>query len=262
MCEGYNVRQLRHQSGHSERTLWRIIHHWLEEHEPPPLGDLSAHRYLVIDTTYLCRRGAPVTVVMDAHSNHVIAGVLGIHEGSRGMAVFCRWLAQCGLRPTAITTDGNPQLLHYLRAQWPAVTLQRCLVHIQRQGLSWCRRRPQCTDAQRLRDLYQQLSTVRTRQDRDQWIDQFIDWEIEHGWMIGLSPERGRVFSDLKRARSLCVGALPNMFHHLDNPNIVSHTNGLEGYFSRLKLRYRQHRGLSPAVRANYVSWYLHLCPK
>ena len=50
----------------------------------------------------------------------------------------------------------------------------------------------------------------------------------------------------LARARSLLAYALPNMFHYLDCPEITSTTNPLEGYFGRLKMRYRQHRGLSP----------------
>ena len=261
MCEGYSVRQLKQQGGPSARTLWRIIHHWLDQ-APPLLENLSTYRYLLIDSTYLCGRQKPVTAVMDAQTNRLVVGLYGVREGSRGMASFCAQLARCGMVPTGVTTDGNPQLLRYLRTQWPGVTLQRCLVHIQRQGMSWCRQRPKRQDALRLWHLFRQLSTVRTAIDRDRWIDQFIDWEQQYGWKIDLKPERGHVFSDLKRARSLIVHALPHMFHYLDDPNIVSHTNGLEGYFSRLKMRYRQHRGLSPDHRRTYVGWYLHLCPK
>ena len=34
-----------------------------------------------------------------------------------------------------------------------------------------------------------------------------------------------------------------------DNPEISRTTNALEGYFGRLKQKYRAHRGLSPAKR-------------
>ena len=59
-----------------------------------------------------------------------------------------------------------------------------------------------------------------------------------------MQPGKGKVFSDLKRARSMLVKAVPNMFHYLDDANIPKTTNALEGYYSRLKQRYRQHRGL------------------
>src|SRR3989337_4239062 len=75
-------------------------------------------------------------------------------------------------------------------------------------------------------------------------------------------PERGRVFSDIKRAGSMLLKALPDMFHYLDNPKIPATTNGLEGYFSRLKAHYRQHRGLHPSKRANYFSWYFYHRPR
>jgi hypothetical protein len=51
--------------------------------------------------------------------------------------------------------------------------------------------------------------------------------------------------------------ALPDMFHYLDDHDIPRSTNGLEGYFSRLKRYYRQHRGLTPKKRENYFAWYV-----
>jgi hypothetical protein len=90
--------------------------------------------------------------------------------------------------------------------------------------------------------------------------------EGEYGFMPmiadgGLQPERGRVFSDIKRARSMLIKALPDMFHYLNNPDISFTTNGLESYFSRLKSHYRQHRGLRKKKLDNYFKWYLYYKP-
>jgi hypothetical protein len=52
------------------------------------------------------------------------------------------------------------------------------------------------------------------------------------------------------------------MFHYIDDPHIPTTTNGLEGYFSRLKSHYRQHSGLSPRKRLNYFAWYFYFKPK
>jgi hypothetical protein len=52
------------------------------------------------------------------------------------------------------------------------------------------------------------------------------------------------------------------MFHYLDDPHIARSTNGLEGYFSRLKIRYRQHRGLRTRKLGQYFAWYIHTVPK
>lgn len=88
------------------------------------------------------------------------------------------------------------------------------------------------------------------------------DWEEKYGQFIEHRPEKGRVFSDIKRARSMLLRALPDMFHYLDNPDIARTTNGLEGYFSRLKSHYRQHRGLSKEKREKYFAWYFHFSSK
>lgn len=259
--EGYSLRQLHQQSGVPQRTLRRIIHYWLDR-LPHAQADLSGYRHVLIDCTYLRNRRPAVTVVMDAVTNTVIAGAYDLHEASPGMAPFCAVLAQRGLNPASITTDGHRALLRRLRTQWPEVILQRCLVHIQRQGLAWCRQRPTRTDAQHLRLLFRQVTAVHTREARDRWVDQLIAWEQRYGWKIALMPERGYVFSDLKRARSSLVHALSDMFHYLDHPGIAPTTNGLEGYFSRFKNHYRQHRGLNPQHRRAYIQWFLNLCPR
>lgn len=261
IVEGYSYRQLHCQSGCPVIGLRRIVRYWLDR-RPQRRVDLSVARHLIIDTTYLCGRRWPLTVVMDAPTNRVLAGALGVHEGSAQMMTFCTALRAQGLTPQSITTDGHPHLLSTLRACWPMVTLQRCLVHVQRQGLAWCRQRPKRADARRLRQLLRHLTAIRTAADRTRWIDQLIAWEQRYGWRIDLTPESGPVFSDLKRTRSLIIHAFDDLFHYLDHPDIVHSTNGLEGYFGRLKQRYRQHRGLAPHRRNAYIQWYLHLCPR
>ena len=89
-----------------------------------------------------------------------------------------------------------------------------------------------------------------------------VEWEKEYGQFISTSSNKGKVFSDIKRARSMLIKALPNMFNYLEDPNIARTTNGLEGYYSRLKSHYRQHRGLSKEKRASYFAWYFHFRSK
>ena len=153
-------------------------------------------------------------------------------------------------------------MIRVLKALWPDAVIQRCLVHIQRQGLSWCRNSPKTPYARQLRKIFLQVTKIDTSKDREAFINLFIDWEDRHGTEISARKEKGRVFSDIKRARSMLTHALPNMFHYLDDPKIPTTTNGLEGYFSRLKSHYRQHLGLRPHRRANYFAWFFYLKPK
>lgn len=217
---------------------------------------------MIFDGTFLHR---PVSIValMDARTNTVISGKYDVRENSeRQLTAFLKPLRDWGLSPVSCTTDGNPQAMRVLRSLWVGITIQRCLVHIQRQGLKWCRTYPKRTDARKLRDIFRHVSHIRTKEDRDTFLLRVSEWEKNYGRPIATKPETGRVFSDIKRARSMLLKALPDMFHYLDDPGIPSSTNGLESYFSRLKGHYRSHRGLEPSKRNSYFNWYFKLRPR
>lgn len=258
MREGYTVRQLSHQSSHSPSTLRRIIKYWID-HPPQELRNISCYDHLIFDGSYLVKRKGMVTL-MDALTYRVIHGMYGVTEGPCGMKIFCNSLKERGLAPKSVTVDGNPHVIRAFRTYWPDIVIQRCIVHVQRQGLMWCRRNPKRADARHLRMLFLGITSIHTYDQRNIFLKQLASWEERYGWRIASSHETGWVFSDLKRARSMLMAALPNLFHYLDNPLIPSTTNGLEGYFARLKQRYRQHRGMSEIYRISYFDWYFHLC--
>jgi hypothetical protein len=145
---------------------------------------------------------------------------------------------------------------------WPGIVIQRCVVHIQRQGLSWCRMYPKTAAARGMRKLFLQVTGIKNEEERDKFFESINKWEQKYGRYIEAHPEKGRVFSDLKRARSVLIKALPRMFRYLEDPKISSTSNGLEGYFSRLKSHYRQHRGLSKEKLNSYFNWYFCFRPK
>ena len=256
------MRQLAQQSGHTREKLYRIINHWLKKEPASTNGSLEQYRYLIFDGTFLHRPTSIVTV-MDASRNQVIVGKYGISENSeRQLFKFFKPLVAKGLNPVSCTVAGNPQAIKVIRQLWPGIIIQRCLVHIQRQGLMWCRRYPKTASARRLRDIFLRVTHVRNKEERDEFLELISQWEQEYGQYIKIQPEKGRVFSDIKRARSMLMKALPDMFHYLGNPDISISTNGLESYFSRLKSHYRQHRGLRKKKLDNYFSWYLFYKPK
>jgi hypothetical protein len=259
ITEGYTLRQLAQQSGHSIRTLQRIVVYWLN-HPPSATTTVSHVQYLILDGTFLEHRKG-VFAVMDAEHFAVVYAEPCVSEGPTPMHHLCQALAQRAVTPKSATVDGNPHLIKALRHQWSSIVIQRCLVHIQRQGLSWCRRFPKRTDAKHLRALFLQVMNIHTAEERTEFLARVQAWEHRHGYHIAHTQGTGWVFSDLKRARSMLLAALPDMFHYLDDVHIPTSTNALEGYFARLKQRYRQHRGLAPHHRDNYFRWYLHLCP-
>jgi transposase-like protein len=260
VIEGYSIRQLVHFSGHSRSTIQRIIRYWLGR-MPPSSGDATGEHYMIFDGTFLdYRRG--MYAVMDGITHSILHGAYGVKEGPPDLSNFCHQLAARGIIPKSATIDGNPHVFHVIKSIWPQIPIQRCVVHIQRQGLLWCRRHPKRTDARRLRRLFLMVTQIENEARRNQFQRAVAHWEQHYGPGLVSTTNRGWVTTDLQRARSMILKALPLMFAYLDDHNIPRTTNALEGYYGRLKLRYRQHCGLSVAQRANYFRWYFALCPR
>ena len=198
---------------------------------------------------------------MNAHTKQLVYGAYDIPEGAHRLPIVYRSLATKGLSPISVTVDGNPQQIKYLRLAWPSIIIQRCIVHIQRQGLSWCRRNPKRTDAKHLRKIFLRICAVKTDSEVRKIKKDIFAWERRFGPAIVHSTDRGWVFDDLLRARTMILKSLPDLFHFVRNSHIPSSTNTLESYFSRLKEHYRHHRGLALVHRDAYFRWYFYLVP-
>jgi len=198
-------------------------------------------------------------VLMDNATSKVIAHKYHHRENYESAYQIFKEMNDDALNPEAITIDGNTSVIRALKAVWPDIIIQRCITHIQRQGLSWLRRYPKTKASKDLRRILLSITEVKDRNRRDIFITAFEKWEKQYGQFVQSLPSTHKVYGDLQRTRSLVMHALPNMFHYLDNKCIAATTNKLEGYFSRLKEIYRKHRGLSKKHRKNYFAWYIDL---
>jgi transposase-like protein len=240
-----------------------MIHAWLREEPSGKPPEIQETRYLVIDGTYLHKRDLSAVVVINGVTHQLIHGEYDCLENSPQHVIrLLHRLKRQGLNPYSVTLDGNPKMMSALKQLWPAILLQRCLVHVQRQGLMWCRRHPKRPDARRLRELFLRIPLVKTPAQRDTFLQDVQAWEGRYGCNIAHSSVGGWVFSDLQRARSMLLKALPDMFHFMKCESIPSTTNVAESYFSRLKMLYRRHRGLPSKRQSQYFNWYFHLCRK
>lgn len=214
----------------------------------------------VLDGTYLHHRHG-MFAALNSVSHHLIYGAYGITEGPIGLGIFCRRLCQHGIVLKSVTIDGNTHLFRVLTTTWPGIIIQRCLVHIQRQGLSWCRQKPKRADARSLRRIFEQVLSIRTHQQKKAFLRKVTEWEHRYGSPFHQPGTiHGWVATDLQRARSMLFNALPYMFQYLNDATIPFSTNMAEGYFSRLKKRYRAHQGIVHRYRKEYFRWYFYLC--
>ena len=147
----------------------------------------------------------------------------------------------------------------------PDITVQRCLVHIQRMCLLWLTRFPKHPAGVELRSLVLMLLKIKTENDRLWWINQLTSWYKKYKAYLNektYADHTGRYWYThklLRRSYSTIKRALPNMFHYLNNDKIPPTTNGIEGYFGHLKNHLDLHRGLSVKHRINFIKWYIYL---
>ena len=219
--------------------------------------DYSPVKYLQFDGTYFKHENC-LMVLMDNKTSKIIAHRYHVRENYEAVYQIFKGMMAHGLQPAAITIDGNTSVTRALKAVWPDIIIQRCITHIQRQGLSWLRRYPKLEASKDLREILLTLTNVKEERGRELFIKDFLRWEKRYGRFVLSLPSRDKVYGDLQRTRSLILHALPNMFHYLDDQCIAATTNKLEGYFSRLKEIYRKHRGMSKKHRQNYFAWYIN----
>lgn len=233
---GYTVSQLETISGYSGRTLFRLIHKGLQE-TPPTVLPSQTSIHLIFDGTFLYKRTLALGVFCDEDTGKVVAWRYGLNENSLPQLLdFFTHLREEGLTPFSCTVDGNPHVITALHQVWPALLVQRCLIHVQRQGLMWCRVHPKTTAAKHLRKLFVALLKIRTQEAKALWVQRVLEWDDQYKHLLE-GAVAGWVMSDLKRARSMLLKALPNLFHFLDNKHIPRSTNRVEGLFSKLKVK-------------------------
>lgn len=257
IIEGYSVRQLVSISRHGIWKIKRIISMWLNQSPDEIILNYSEIKYLLFDGTYLKHENC-LMIAMNNQDGKIISEKYCVRENYADAYSIFYELNKIGISPKAITVDGNTSVIRAIKTVWPNIIIQRCIAHIQRQGLSWLRRNPKIPTSKDLRKILLTITEIKNESDRNLFITKFEKWEEQYGEFVRHLPSDHKVFSDLQRARSLIIHAMPDMFHYLNDSSIPATTNKIEGYFSRLKIIYRQHRGLSKNHRQNFFKWYIY----
>lgn len=165
-------------------------------------------------------------------------------------------LKEQGLDPKFVTMDGHRFVIRAFKEVWPKIKIQRCLYHIQREGMRWLRTYPKTEAGRELRKLLASVCDIQTVKERDEFIGRYRQWSQKHRSFVKSLPRSIVAYKDLKKTMALINHALPDMFYYLDDSRISSTTNKLEGFFSRLKADYQRHRGLSEKHKCSYLKWY------
>ena len=255
ITESYSIRQLSKLSGHSPSKLKRIKNYWLHQ-EPQESHDHIKHKHLLFDGTYFHKNGCLVNLM--THAQTVIAYRYVDKESYYNVHPWFSHLKEQGLSPHSVTMDGHLKVIEAIKEVWPKTIIQRCLYHIQRQGLQWLRTYPKTEAGKKLRSLLLTLCSIRSIKERNTFIQTYEDWLFKYKSFVRTLPRTSVAFIDLKRTMGLITNAIPNMFYYLNHSKIPATTNSLEGFYSRLKSDYQRHRGLSQKNRIQYLKWYCY----
>jgi transposase-like protein len=195
---------------------------------------------------------------MNAVDQKIISHIHTIKEGNKYVYPWFSKLKEQGLNPSFITMDGERSVIRAIHNVWPQANIQRCLYHIQREGMRWLRTYPKTQAGIDLRRLLKTLCQINSLKERDAFITSYAIWLDEYRNYVMSLPRTKVAFKDLRRTMTLIFNALPDMFHYLTDVNIHKTTNTIESFYSRLKADYRKHRGLTEKHKISYLNWYCH----
>ena len=256
ITESCSIKLLCKLSGYSKFKINSIKNYWLEQ-TPREKLDYDKVKYAVYDATYFHKDGCLMNL-MDATNQKIIASIYVQKESFKDAYPWFVHLKCQGFNPRFITTDGEQSILRAMKLVWPQARLQRCLYHLQHEGMRWLRTYPKTEVGKALRIILSRLSSIKTYAARDEFIFQFQSWIHNYKGDILSLPRTQIAFKDIKRTMVLINNALPDMFYFLEDPKIHSTTNALEGFHSRLKADYQRHRGLSKEHKVQYLKWYCY----
>lgn len=157
-----------------------------------------------------------------------------------------------GFSPSVIVSDAQKGLLKAMKEVFPGIPHQRCMTHIVRLARAWLTRKPKTLAGQDLRAIVGTLYSIWKKCEAARFTRLVFSWEEKYGEFLkerSVSPETRRVWYThrrLRKARSLVLGALPDVFTFLESQDVPRTTNKLEGGVnSPLKALLRHHRGLT-----------------
>jgi hypothetical protein len=258
----HTLDQLVVQTGSSKRTIQRLFKKYLKE--PPKLSVYPSERVnLIIDGTYFNNN---LCLILYRDNTIKFTQLYRFSDGERydELKEDLQNLLILGVQIESITCDGHRALLRAIKTVCPEVTLQRCVIHVQRMCRIWLSGKPKSIAGQELRKIISTIHWIKTKQQLSYWLLDLAKWDARFNEFVHektVNPITGKYWFKhklLKRSFSVIKSALPNLFHYLDNPRIPKSTNGLESFFGHLKTNLKVHRGLSNQNRKSFLRWYLY----
>lgn len=208
---------------------------------------------VVIDTTYFGRNFG-VMAFKDSLSGTMLLLDFVKHETLLLYYAGINEISRRGIEIQSIICDGKRGIFDL----FPGIPMQMCQFHMIRIVHRYLTRKPKMDAAKELRNIVLRL----TETSRSEFTEMLKKWYLKwHDFLDEQTPYKKRKVYTHKRLRSAYLSLirhLPYLFTFEDYPNLMipNTTNTLDGHFSDLKNKLRNHNGLSKERKIKYIKGF------
>ena len=240
----------------SQTLLNRFKNFW--SHLPSPYTPTDRPDILVVDGVTVVRHRLVSLIALDPYTHQPTNWLFAARESYQYWVI----LFSRSVRPHYVVCDGQRGLLKALYEVWPAIKVQRCVIHIIRQARAWLTLHPQTQAGRELLIIVRALSQIHTRRQKRRWIRSYHQWIRRHDRFLKERSRYGRrwwyTHRKVRAVRSLLTNSLPHLFTYIGHHRVPRTSNHVEGGINaRIKDLLRIHRGLTPRHQQIMVAWYL-----
>ena len=218
---------------------------------------ISSNKEVVVlmDTTYWGRNFG-VVVFKDAHRKKILWRKFVRYETLADYMEGVDWLENHGFKITGIVCDG----LRGMFSMLSRYNVQMCQYHQIKIVRRYLTQQPDLLASKELLDIVKQMAHT----DKEHFIEQFELWSNKWSDFLkerSIDKKTRKNYYVHKRLRSAYLSLRRNMlylwtFYDKSDLNIPNTNNGLEGQFTDLKSKLRNHNGLSKEHRKLFVDEY------
>lgn len=265
VLKGRTYESLASQSRLSIRTLEHFFHLYLRQSPPSLSLPLPPYdpQYLIYDAIWfgkkfclICYRIYQDPLII----HHSIRKTERSSQISRDLAV----IKDKGYQIDGMVTDGGKGVVTAAGKVFPHTPHQICLAHMHRQATVGLGRHPKDHRSQRLRQLADHLFLIESKAALKWWLNELQVWgRVNRDYLSekGHDEYEGRSWFKHRNARKtlrILLSASQYSFTFLKHPLMPKTTNGIEGIFSNLRIKWQIHKGLKPHRWPNFLSWFIY----
>lgn len=234
---------------------WKTIQRCIDKARPHRMEDFSPVANVVMDTTYFGRK-LGVMVFKNSLDKKILLKKYVRSETVKGYVGGIAEITRRGISVQAIVCDGKKGVVQ----AFPDIPVQMCQFHQVKTVTKYLTRNPKLEPARELRDIALRLVDCTEAEFTgllDKWHMKWKDVLDERS----RDETTGKQFYTHKPLRSAYRSLRSNLFHlfefeHWRELDIPNTTNCLDGQFSDLKNKLRNHNGLAKERKKRLIDDY------